>query len=954
MWVTVYLMWRSRAALYCLIFDIIQAAGSPFTAFSQTFSVNVTDGQLNVDFTGVLRLALISGISATLAQPDPDIASSTTSLDFGAVTVNTSSDAVVTLTNTGSQVLSVSNLTLTDTAYSLVSPTPPFDIAAGGGTQDVTIRFTPTTETTYNASLDVTSNDPDENPYNIALTGLGAPVPPDEPDIALDRTDLDFGLVEANTTSDSTVTISNTGTQPLTISDLQVTGNSFSVIDPAAPLDIPVGSSQAITLRFSPVVTGPQSGSLLVSSNDPDQGAVSVSLAGTGAVLVNTGLTVGGTTSYTDTNGIVHTADQPYSSGGYGYTSVDGGTASYTQDIANTTEDGLYQTMRGGSSFSYIFDNLEPGQYTVALHFTEPYWSSVGDRLFDVALEGVPVLTNFDIILAAGGPFIAHDEVFTVDLTDGQLNIDFTGVRRFALVSGITISGLVVPPTPPVFSDVAAETGLVLAHDIGSTCTPPIGSGSVWADYDNDGDPDLFVTNRGGANHLYRNEGDTSGDGLPDFTDVAIALGVDDPLGAGHGATFIDYDNDGDQDLYVTNWAGNTLYQNQLQETGSVAFIDVTATAGVADDGRAITPAWADYDGDGNLDLYLARHKECSTNDNNRDTLFHSNGDGTFTDVTGQLCADGVAPCAQVMGLGFAPGWFDFDNDGDLDLYLVNDNINSVYYTNVLWRNDGPDGSGGWLFTDISALSATDISLNGMGLGIGDYDNDGWLDIAFSNIGDNWLMRNLGDGTFMDTSANAGIQRSSYSNGERSVTWGTAFLDYDNDGWLDLYYVSGETSLVTYPQPNAFFANNRDGTFTDISATSGLDDPRRGRSASLVDFDGDGFIDVFVGNYGEAPGLYHNNGIAQGNTNHWLTVTVQGTTSNRDGIGTRLTLTTSDGITQIREISTGPTHGGGDYRAAYFGLGQFVDGELTVRWPSGVTEVIGTVNADQALQLIEP
>jgi hypothetical protein len=240
-----------------------------------------------------------------------------------------------------------------------------------------------------------------------------------------------------------------------------------------------------------------------------------------------------------------------------------------------------------------------------------------------------------------------------------------------------------------------------------------------------------------------------------------------------------------------------------------------------------------------------------------------------------------------------------------------------------------------------------------MGLGVGDYNNDGWLDMAFSNIGPNYLLRNQGDGTFADDSATAGIQRKFVSEGSKSITWGTVFFDHDNDGLLDLLFVAGDMGDAPLTQPDAFFGNNGDGTFTDISDSSGLDHLGNGRNASMVDLDGDGFVDVFIGNFGEAPLLMHNLSRKLGSTNHWLTVTVEGTVSNRDGIGTRLTLTTPDGVTQIREINSGPTYGGGDYRAAYFGLGDNTVGQLTVRWPNGVVRNLGLVTADQELHLVE-
>jgi hypothetical protein len=330
-----------------------------------------------------------------------------------------------------------------------------------------------------------------------------------------------------------------------------------------------------------------------------------------------------------------------------------------------------------------------------------------------------------------------------------------------------------------------------------------------------------------------------------------------------------------------------------------------------------------------------------------------SNGDGTFTNVSHLLCPGGVTPCTQILGLAFSPGWFDYDNDDDIDLYLVNDILDNTWPVNVLWRNDGPDGSGGWIFTDVSEPSGANTSVNGMGLGIGDYNNDGQLDLAFSNVGPNYLLENNGDGTFTDVSDAAGIVRDTLPGGISSITWGTAFFDHDNDGWLDLFFVAGKISAVFEEQPDAFFKNNGDGTFTDYSIASGLDDPARGRSASMVDFDDDGFVDLYVGNYWDAPRLYRNQSPTQGNANHWLTVTVEGTISNRDAIGARVTATTLDGMTQIREITSGPTHGGGDYRAAYFGLGTNTLAHIVVRWPNGLVEDFGDVPVNQKIHLVE-
>ena len=510
----------------------------------------------------------------------------------------------------------------------------------------------------------------------------------------------------------------------------------------------------------------------------------------------------------------------------------------------------------------------------------------------------------------------------------------------------------------PIFLNVAPQVGITQVWEKGAACWPAVASGSAWGDYDNDGDADLFVTNSGGPNYLFRNDSDLNGDGLPDFTDVAAAAGVSSPATDCHSCTFIDYDNDGDEDLFVTKWGANSLYRNQLIETGAAVFEDVTTSSGIYSTSRCITSAWGDYNGDGFLDLYLSNYWLCLLeNDMSLDFLYKNNGDGTFEDVTRFLCPDS---CSALNGLTFSAGWTDYDNDGDLDVYAVNDYITRTTWPNILWRNDGPDGSGGWLFTDASVLSGANLAINSMGLGVGDYDNDGWIDFAISNIGPNKLLHNNGDGTFSDVSAAAGIERAITPGGAESITWGTVFFDHDNDRWLDLYFVAGMISGAAVPQPNAFFHNNANGTFEDVSLESGLDDTLRGRSASIADFDEDGFVDVFVGNLNwkdigsTTPFLlFHNGSRNLGNAHHWLTVTVEGTVSNRDGIGTRLYLTAPDGTKQMREITSGPTYGGGDQRAGFFGLGEDNTGVLTVRWPTGVVEDLGTVTADQRLHVVE-
>jgi hypothetical protein len=686
---------------------------------------------------------------------------------------------------------------------------------------------------------------------------------------------------------------------------------------------------------------------------------------------------------FLDSYGKTFAADQGYTAGGWGF--VGGQTGSTSNPVAGTADDPLYQTARGGNDFSYFFDGAPAGTYEVRLYFDEWLMDRSGQRVFHVWAENKLELFRFDPFLYCGSPNskgqigVGTDracvQTFEVPVNDGQVTLRWTRALDTAgipVVSAIEVSQTHALPAAS-YVEVAQQVGIVHSNVNSNECPQSVSTGSAWADYDGDDDIDLYVTNHGGANRLYQNQGGT---GLPSFVDVAVTAGVDDPLGYGHGAVFIDYDNDGDQDLYVTNLGANILFENQLVETGTAWFVDVTATAGIGNIGRSVTGAWADYDGDSDLDLYVTNHFECMeppfTMKNSEDALYRNEGDGSFTDVTGFLCPGGVAPCAATDGLGFSAVWVDYDDDGDVDLYLANDNVDQGFHHNVLWRNDGPGAGNQWLFTDVSVSSGTNSNVNAMGLSAGDFDNDRDMDLAFSNAAPNNLLRNEGNGTFTDVSAGAGIQRGyvkgipfvAPANTIENFSWGTAFFDHDNDGWLDLLYVNGYLNDDRPLLPAAFFANNRNGTFRNVSATSGLDPLGRVRNASIADVDEDGFPDVFMNNYPDrglgpfksfgAFWLFHNQGASMGNNNHWIKVTVQGTTDNRDGIGTRIWTRNTDGVVQMRDINSGSTHGSGDQRAAHFGLGPSISKiHLRIRWPNGTVQWLYNQPVDQHIHVVQ-
>ena len=518
----------------------------------------------------------------------------------------------------------------------------------------------------------------------------------------------------------------------------------------------------------------------------------------------------------------------------------------------------------------------------------------------------------------------------------------------------------------PAFTEVAISAGVAFAHRRGYDLMP-FGGGVAVADFDGDGLLDIYVTGSVGANALYRNLGDLR------FVDVAAEAWVEDAASRSNGACAADYDNDGDTDLYVANYGPSRLFRNR----GEVTFEDVTAAAGLTESSRNLRTmgcAWGDYDADGFLDLIFVRHLDDSDPGvfawGQRDlgefadplALFRNRGDGTFADVTALLGDPGPAR-GIVRGAGFQPAFVDYDNDDDLDIYVVND-FGDEITPNVLWRNDGRAASSeSWVFTDVSAASGTDVAMNGMGIALGDYDLDGFTDFYVTNIDDAVLLRNNGDGTFSDRARAAGVGRGRIGTPEgNSVGWGTAFFDYDNDGDQDLYLAAGylDTDRDTNPvqQPNALFRNEGDGTFTDLPPwASGANDTGFGRGVAYGDFDGDGCLDLYLANIGAFEGrpgvarLFRNN---CANGNKWLIVRTVGTRSNRDGIGATITVSAA-GSTQRRTVTAGSSQMSQNMLAAHFGLGAAARVDtLTVRWPGGRSQTLTDLDANQVLVVTEP
>ena len=507
----------------------------------------------------------------------------------------------------------------------------------------------------------------------------------------------------------------------------------------------------------------------------------------------------------------------------------------------------------------------------------------------------------------------------------------------------------------PIFTDVTTSTLGNVSHVASPVFDLEIGTGAAWFDYDRDGDLDLYMTNRVGANQLWRNDGN----GV--FVEVAAALGAADASHDGAGVAVADYDNDGDLDIYLANGDNDVLLQNQLTETGTATFVDVTAVAfpGITTPQRGTSASWGDYDKDGYLDLYVANHNEIAgTGAGTQDRLLHNNGDGTFTDVSylilgGDANHDGYDD--NLGGFGFIASWTDFDKDGDLDILLINDCPFGPDGTK-LFRNDGGTNPFTWNFTEVASLVGADDCRHGMGIAVGDYDRDGWPDYFYTNIKSPLLLHNSG-GFLTDVTETAGLLQD-FVPGTNVVriTWGTIFFDYDLDGFLDLCIAAG-TLRQDRDQPNLLYHNDGNGiSFTDVSKGSGFDDPGEGRTVVMGDYDNDGDPDLFVVNYGQPVHLYRND-YANTTGNDWLIIDLKGAgppLSNRDAVGAKITVTTPDGVTQYWETRSGDSLGGGSDLAAYFGLARNTTvSQIQVTWPSGIVQTLSGVAANQRLPILE-
>lgn len=517
----------------------------------------------------------------------------------------------------------------------------------------------------------------------------------------------------------------------------------------------------------------------------------------------------------------------------------------------------------------------------------------------------------------------------------------------------------------PAFVDVARASGLDRAHTGGKPDKGYIveakGGGSAVLDADADGDLDIFWVNgatleapEGAGNALYQNDGDLH------FTDIATSAGVTGS-GWGMGAVAADYDNDGDTDVYVTCLQDNQLFRNHAGH-----FSEVAAETHVNVGQWSTGAAFGDYDLDGDLDLYVADYLEFDAAAIQHlgtqwkgvpsfvgplglhpqpDHLLR-NDDGRFVDVSGTTGVAGVDP-----GYGLGVLFADLDSDGDPDIYVANDSS-----PNFLFRNDGGAFVDDALMSHVSH-GAMGNAQAGMGIALGDYDADGALDLVVTNFDDdyNTLYHNEGDSSFEDVSFSAGIAQPALP----FVGFGTIFFDFDHDGRLDLFVANGHVypqidssgTNSSYAQQDHLF-RNVDGSHFAMFLPDGESpfEPRVSRGAAAADFDNDGDLDLFVTHLNDYPALYRNDAA----TGNWLGVAVKGQSSNRDGIGTRVVVH-SGGRQQVRIAHRGSSFLSSEDPRLHFGLGttSIVD-SLTVYWPAGGVQRLLAVEVNHYLFLREP
>ena len=486
--------------------------------------------------------------------------------------------------------------------------------------------------------------------------------------------------------------------------------------------------------------------------------------------------------------------------------------------------------------------------------------------------------------------------------------------------------------------------------------------GCAFFDFNNDSLEDIYLVGGLLIDHLYQNNGNGT------FTDVTIAAGLFGTSNINtNGITTGDINNDGYRDLFIStrqDLTSSKNYPNLLYlNNGNGTFTDISTAAGIVDSAWTTSATFGDYNNDGWIDIYAGNYIENFTAYFDIPTglfvfaqqaypnfLYLNNGNSTFTEVAAFMnMAD--------TGCTLANAFTDFDNDGDADLYVAND-FGEDTKENALFENMYPSN----VLNDIAISSNTNLQIFSMGVAIGDYNENGLLDYYITNLGRNVLLENQGNSTFNDVTTSAGVEDIYVVDTLFSTSWGTQFLDYDNDTYLDLFVSNGEipavAQIATHPYPpNKFYQNNNaNGTFTDISIAAGIADTTRGRGSAVGDYDNDGDLDliqavVHPNSATSDHSLLYRNDIVSVNT--WLKIKLQGVISNRDAFGAHIYVK-ANGRSFIREIGGGSSYQSQNSCIAHFGLGSYNQADsVIINWPSGITQVLTNVSAYQYLEIIE-
>jgi hypothetical protein len=523
-------------------------------------------------------------------------------------------------------------------------------------------------------------------------------------------------------------------------------------------------------------------------------------------------------------------------------------------------------------------------------------------------------------------------------------------------------SGTSVPAvSTDFFQEIASEIGLDFVHSIGEEDLQNIiqsdGGGAAFLDYDQDGFLDIYACSgtwkenfikteepdEMPGNHLYRNKGNGT------FEDVTRKAGVGGPWYS-MGVSIADINNDSYPDIYLSNYGPNILLKNN----GNGTFSDITKRANVAGGIEcSIGATWFDYDNDGFLDFYVGNFLEFDPDykyyyapdgfpgplayDAQKDVLYHNNGNDTFEDVTERMGITDID--GRAMGVGSA----DYDADGWVDIYVANDHT-----LNYLWHNEG-----GKRFVDRGTMSGTAFSQAGeatvsMSVDYADFNDDGLLDMFVSDDTYCSLYENLGNGIFADRGVPSNISMAA----AQFVGWSSSFIDYDNDGDVDIFKSNGALKHL-YGQEDQIFQNEGNGKFRDVSLELGkyFSEELVGRGACMGDYDNDGDLEIFIMNLNDHCTFLRNN---KGNLNNWVLIKLTGTSSNRDGIGARVKLT-AGGKTQTAQRKSTTGYLSQNDPRMHFGLGksQMID-HIEIVWPSGKTQTFENISVNQILDVKEP